>query len=218
MQDISDRINFLIEERKISQEILAHDIGISQAAISKICQGRTKRSRYLPQIATYFSVTEHWLLFGDDNKFTTVPDQATLDQTEEEVLIPFYKDVALSAGYGGYEFEDYEGRTIRFSRSLLREINVPVKDAICVTVKGDSMEPVFKNGSTVGIDLSRKKIIDGDVYAINNDGLLQMKKLKHKSGSIITIESYNRDEYPAFDAPLSQVDVIGRVFWYSTII
>lgn len=206
MSDIADRINFLIEERKISQEILAADVGVSQAAISKICQGRTKRSRYLPQIAAYFNVAEHWLLFGED-----------INNDDEDVLVPFYKDVQLSAGYGANEFEDYEGRTIRFSRDTLREVNVPPKDAICVTVKGDSMEPVFKNGSTVGIDLSRKKIIDGDVYAINNDGLLQMKRLKHKSGSVITVESYNRDEYPAFDVSLEQVEVIGRVFWYSTI-
>lgn len=205
MNDIADRINFLIEERKISQEILACDVGISQAAISKICQGRTKRSRFLPQIAEYFNVAEHWLLFGEE----------TADN--EDVLIPFYKDVQLSAGYGASEFEDYEGRTIRFSRDTLREVNVSPKDAVCVTVKGDSMEPVFKNGSTVGIDLSRKKVIDGDVYAINNDGLLQMKRLKHKTGSVITVESYNREEYPAFDVSLEQVDILGRVFWYSTI-
>ncbi len=204
MSDIADRINHLIEERKISQEILASDVGVSQAAISKICQGRTKRSRYLPQIAAYFGVAEHWLLFGEE----------TTD--DEDVLIPFYKDVQLSAGYGASEFEDYEGRTIRFSRDTLREVNVSPKDAVCVTVKGDSMEPVFKNGSTVGIDLSRKKIIDGDVYAINNDGLLQMKRLKHKTGSVITVESYNREEYPAFDVSMEQVDIIGRVFWYST--
>ncbi|GAA5099408.1 XRE family transcriptional regulator [Wohlfahrtiimonas larvae] len=205
MKDTADRINHLIEERKISQEILAADVGISQAAISKICQGRTKRSRFLPKIAEYFNVAENWLLFGEE----------TVD--EDEVLIPFYKDVQLSAGHGASEFDDYEGRTIRFALDTLREASVSPKDAICVTVKGDSMEPVFKNGSTVGIDLSRKKIIDGDVYAINNDGLLQMKRLKHKTGSIITVESYNREEYPAFDVSLEQVEVIGRVFWYSTV-
>lgn len=214
MQDTADRINFLIEERKISQEILAADIGISQAAISKICQGRTKRSRYLPQIAAYFSVTEHWLLFGDKS-FDKSHNDA---DSEEDVFVPFYKDVQLSAGYGAHEFEDYEGRSIRFSRQMLREVSVSPKDAICVTVKGDSMEPVFKNGSTVGIDLSRKKIIDGDVYAINNDGLLQMKKLKHISGSMLSVESYNKDEYPAFDVSMEQVNVIGRVFWYSTLL
>ncbi|WP_281249070.1 hypothetical protein [Wohlfahrtiimonas larvae] len=52
---------------------------------------------------------------------------------------------------------------------------------------------------------------------MNNDGLLQMKRLKHKTGSIITVESYNREEYPAFDVSLEQVEVIGRVFWYSTV-
>lgn len=210
MSDIADRINSLIEERKISQEILAIDVGISQAAISKICQGRTKRSRFLPQIAAYFNVAEHWLLFGEE----ATKNNADMD---EDIHIPFYKDVQLSAGYGAHEFEDYEGRTIRFSRDTLREVNVSPKDAVCVTVKGDSMEPVFKNGATVGIDLSRKKIIDGDVYAINNDGLLQMKRLKHKSGSVITVESYNREEYPAFDVPMEQVEIIGRIFWYSTV-
>ncbi len=205
MKDTADRINHLIDERKISQEILAADIGISQAAISKICQGRTKRSRYLPQIAEYFNVAENWILFGEETA------------NEDEVLVPFYKDIQLSAGFGATELDDYEGRTIRFALDTLREASVSAKDAICVTVKGDSMEPVFKNGSTVGIDLSRKKIIDGDVYAINNDGLLQMKRLKQKTGSIITVESYNREEYPAFDASLEQVEVIGRVFWYSTV-
>ncbi|MBS7833441.1 helix-turn-helix transcriptional regulator [Wohlfahrtiimonas chitiniclastica] len=213
MQNIADRINLLIDERKISQEILAHDVGISQAAISKICQGRTKRSRYLPQIANYFNVPEHWLLFGEEQFSSKAPTE-----DDDDVLIPFYKDVQLSAGYGATELDDYEGRTIRFSRSMLREGNVSPKDAICVTVKGDSMEPVFKNGSTVGIDLTHQKIIDGDVYAINNDGLLQMKKLKHKTGSLITVESYNREEYPAFDVPLEQITVIGRVFWYATLL
>ena len=36
---------------------------------------------------------------------------------------------------------------------------------------GDSMEPVFPSGVTLGIDTGSKNIRDGQIYAINHGGL-----------------------------------------------
>ena len=57
------------------------------------------------------------------------------------------------------------GRKLRFGKYTLRKKNIDPASAACVTVSGNSMEPVLPDGSTVGVDTSARTIKDGDMYA-----------------------------------------------------
>ena len=132
---------------------------------------------------------------------------------------PLYKEIKLSAGNGfADDIEDYNGYKLRFSRNTLRKHGINPADVVCVMADGDSMEPVFPSGATLGIDTGSKNIRDGQIYAINHGGLLRTKILHKLPENKVRIRSYNQAEYPDEEARLDDLSVIGRVFWWSVIV
>jgi len=138
----------------------------------------------------------------------------------DEVELPFYKEVELSAGNGSIVQRENRGFKLRFAKSTLRRYNIQPEMAACVVVSGNSMEPVLPDQATVGIDTANSKIKDGDMYAIDHGGMLRVKVLYRLPGGGVRLRSFNRDEYPDEDYLADQandVKVLGRVFWYSVL-
>ena len=139
--------------------------------------------------------------------------------SEDDCEAPLYKEIKLSAGNGfADDIEDYNGYKLRFSRNTLRKHGISPENVVCVMADGDSMEPVFPSGATLGIDTGSKTIRDGQIYAINHGGLLRTKILHKLPENKVRIRSYNQTEYPDEEASLDDLSVIGRVFWWSVIV
>jgi phage repressor protein C with HTH and peptisase S24 domain len=136
----------------------------------------------------------------------------------DEVYVPFLKEVELSAGSGRTAVQESSNRRLRFGRISLRNKGVDPASAKCVTVAGNSMEPVLRNGSTVAVDTSNTRVIDGDMYAIDHAGQLRVKQLYRLPGGGLRLRSFNRDEHPDEEYTAQQIQdqdlvVLGRVFW-----
>lgn len=139
--------------------------------------------------------------------------------SDDDCEAPLYKEIKLSAGNGfADDIEDYNGYKLRFSRNTLRKHGINPADVVCVMADGDSMEPVFPSGATLGIDTASKTIRDGQIYAINHGGLLRTKILHKLPDNKVRIRSYNQAEYPDEEASLDDLSVIGRVFWWSVMV
>ncbi|MGZ4968007.1 MAG: LexA family transcriptional regulator [Methylobacter sp.] len=139
---------------------------------------------------------------------------------DDEVALPFFREVELAAGSGRGEVIENHGMKLRFAKSTLRNQGVLECNAACATVSGTSMEPMLRHGSAIGIDKGTTHIIDGEIYAIDHDGSLRVKYLYKMPGGGMRIRSENREEYP--DETLSheeakRVRVIGWIFWWSTL-
>jgi len=138
----------------------------------------------------------------------------------DEVEIPFFSEIELSAGNGFNNVLDIATQKLRFNVSTLNKAGVSSDAVACCKVNGDSMEPILPNGSTVGLDTSQIKIQDGKMYAIEHGGMLRVKFLYRLPFNGLRIRSANPDHY---DEELSgesaqDVRVIGRVFWYSVLL
>lgn len=136
----------------------------------------------------------------------------------DEVYVPFLKEVELSAGSGRTAVQESSNRRLRFGRISLRNKGVDPASAKCVTVAGNSMEPVLRNGSTVAVDTSNTRVLDGDMYAIDHAGQLRVKQLYRMPGGGLRLRSFNRDEHPDEEYTAQQIHeqelvVLGRVFW-----
>lgn len=147
-------------------------------------------------------------------------DETPLD--DDEVYVPFLKEVELSAGSGRTVVEQSNKQKLRFGKLTLRRQNVQPDEAVCVTVSGNSMEPVLPDGSTVGVDQGSVNVVDGKMYALNHDGQLRVKTLYRLPGGGIRLRSFNRDEHPdeeysAQEMIDRQIVVLGRVFWSSVL-
>ncbi|MFZ4835919.1 XRE family transcriptional regulator [Rouxiella sp. Mn2063] len=229
----AERLRDSRKSKGLSQKELGERVGISQAAIQKLERGLAASSTYTAQIAEELGVPALWLINGNDmqdgTRESSIPDESewsTVDAwsssspvPSDEVEVPFLRDIELAAGDGGLSDDDYNGFKLRFSRATLRRVGASTdgKGVICFPAKGNSMEPVIPDGATVAVDTHNKKIIDGEIYAIDQGGLRRVKQLYRKPGGKVLIRSFNRDENDDEVEDESEIDIIGFVFWYSVI-
>ncbi|HCT9023285.1 TPA: helix-turn-helix transcriptional regulator [Proteus mirabilis] len=209
----------------LSQADLADKVGVSQQSIQKIESGQTTFPRRIEDIAHAVGVSAHWLQFGapDENgsktNFEVKEWEDIRYHNDDFVGIPVL-DIELSAGSGANaELIELEEYTYPFRRDELRKHNVSTNDARIVKIIGNSLYPVLNSGDLVAVDVSKRDIRDGDLYAIRDGVLLRVKILVYQPDGGIIIKSFNKDEYP--DEQLSKnemaarVHIIGRVFWSS---
>lgn len=233
---MNERILSRRKALKLTQEAVAKYVGVNRVSVSnwetESKSGGMPSGKHLIKLAEALRVNPKWLLGQDDDLTDAAKSQKSYSlgsfdvwdtQTPvdaDEVEIPFYKEVELSAGNGSIVQRESCGFKLRFAKSTLRRYNIQPDMAACVVVSGNSMEPVLPDQATVGIDTANSKIKDGDMYAIDHGGMLRVKVLYRLPGGGIRLRSFNRDEYPDEDYQSDQasdVKVLGRVFWYSVL-
>lgn len=139
----------------------------------------------------------------------------------DEVELPLFREVEVAAGGGRTEVRENHGAKLRFARSTLARAGVDPANAACATVKGNSMERLIPDGTTIGVDTGSKDVRDGEIYAIDHDGMLRVKYLYRRPGGGLKVVSENSDEHPAeeysAEEVAEQIRIIGRVFWWSVL-
>ncbi|EAA7987441.1 helix-turn-helix transcriptional regulator [Salmonella enterica] len=234
--NISERVKSLRTELGLTQAQLATRAKTSQQAIEQLENGKIKRPRYIIELANALNCDPSWLLTGEGNQIKSrnqeseIPPQSSwigisawdkntpLD--DDEVEVPFLKDIEFACGSGAYSEEDHNGFKLRFAKSTLRKVNANSDGTgvICFPAKGNSMEPVIPDGTTVAINTNDKRIVDGKVYAINENGWKRLKILYRTGPDTVTVKSYNKDEYHDEEKNLKDLEIIGRMFWYSVLV
>ncbi|WP_421868141.1 S24 family peptidase [Marinobacter adhaerens] len=141
---------------------------------------------------------------------------------EDEVELPLFREVELAAGAGQTQVVENHGAKLRFAKSTLSRAGVVEENAACAFVRGNSMEPVMPDGTCVGVNTGDKAVRDGEIYAIDHDGMLRVKYLHRRPGGGIKIVSQNAsehatEEYSAQDVIDNNIRIIGRVFWWSVL-
>ena len=117
-----DRLIEAMEDAQIDQAALATKAGCTQGAISQILLGVTKRSRFLPDIASALGVSVQWLRGDSEDK----DPSAALVPTSQDVMEHFDLAIVpeLELGYtmgGGSVLVDYEQKgVIPFQRTWLK--------------------------------------------------------------------------------------------------
>ena len=239
-ESMSKRIRARRKELKLTQDQVAEYVGINRVSVSNWetegKNGTSPKGENLLSLAKILKCDPQWLITGDtlyQSKTNDIGEEAgkyTLGEfdtwdsktplSDDEVELPFYKEVELSAGTGSAVQRHTNGFKLRFAKSTLRRHNIQPDMAACVVVSGNSMEPVLPDQATVGIDTGNTKIKDGDMYAIDHGGLLRVKVLHRLPGGGIRVRSFNRDDHPDEDfnaEDAADIKVLGRVFWYSVL-
>lgn len=238
--EFKDRIKSRMAQLGLRSKDLSDVTGVSKATVSFWLNGTNRaKGANLLALARALHCSPDWLIDGKGNpERLTDRGEATAnaeylgpielwdDHTpldDDEVYVPFLKEVELSAGSGRTAVEQSHKQRLRFGKMTLRRQNVQPSEAVCVTVSGNSMEPVLPNGSTVGVDQGCTSIMDGKMYAINHGGQLRVKTLYRLPGGGLRMRSFNRDEHPdeEYDADAvvaNEIAIIGKVFWYSVLL
>lgn len=232
MNTISERIRHLLSSEGLKQKELAEHLSTSAQTVNNWIKRDAISREAAQQISEKFGYSLDWLLNGNGapkiGSGSNIPPESewgTVDAwdkssplSKDEVEVPFLKDIEFACGDGRVHGEDHNGFKLRFSKATLRRVgaNSDGSGVLCFPASGDSMEPVIPDGATVAVDANNKRIIDGELYAINQGDLKRIKQLYRKPGGKLLIRSINRD-YNDEEADESEVEIIGFVFWYSVL-
>ncbi|RKG44880.1 helix-turn-helix transcriptional regulator [Acinetobacter cumulans] len=226
MSSIRDRIIQRMTDLKLKQVDLMEATGATKGAVSKWVSGtNVPRSEFMPALSKVLKTTENWLLTGNSViELTQVePWDSNTPLDDDEVEIPFFKDFSFACGGGSIsEAIANETRKLRMSKATLRNLSITKENAVAATAMGDSMNPTIKDGDTIHVDLGRKNIKDGKIFAICFGGLFYCKRLYNLPLGGIRIVSDNSVEYPeihlsAQDVIDQQLEIIGWVWQISSL-
>lgn len=241
------RVSVARKARKLSQQQLADLISvgspvtINQPVIGSIESRDSTNSKHAPKIAKALDVSLEWLLTGFGASGLIDPDDETIeiagtttnvdvyDDNEpamlNEIEFPMYDTVEVSAGNGSVIQEVVKTKEkLRLSRSLLDRLGVAKDKVVGAKLKGDSLDGLIQDGSTIAIDLSKAdhQIRNNKIYVIQVGGEYKAKILqRHFDNTGVYIKSTN-PEYA--DVSMSNIDferevtVIGWVFWWSNFV
>ncbi|MDU7196961.1 MAG: helix-turn-helix transcriptional regulator [Enterobacteriaceae bacterium] len=229
---LAERLKEARSARGLTQKALGELVGVSQAAIQKIETGKAEQTTKLVDIARALKVRPEWLGSGlgamkvSDDALPPENEWGTVDAWDkntplpaDEVEVPFLKDIEFACGNGRVQEEDHNGFKLRFSKATLRRVgaNTDGTGVLCFPAVGNSMEPLIPDGATVAINCNDKRIVDGKVYAVNQDGWKRLKMLYRVGPDKVSLRSYNSQEHPDEEHLLSEIEIIGRMFWSSML-
>jgi phage repressor protein C with HTH and peptisase S24 domain len=191
----------------------------------------------MEEVAIRLSVNREWLKTGEgqkdarhlrlhDETGNTFDAQAirgvytVIEPTDVE--LPLYKETATAAGSNKTHVIEDPNQSIRLPRDHLDSLEIKHADAICAHMIGNSMAEKIEDGSILAIDRGLTQIVDGEIYAIEHDGMLRIKYLHRVPGNAIRMRSHNSNEHPDEIFRAAQIEeqnirVLGWVFWWSTL-
>lgn len=226
MSSIRDRIIQRMTDLKLRQVDLMDATGATKGAVSKWVSGTNIPSTdFMPALAAILKTSENWLLTGNQTpEFRQVePWDSNTPLDDDEIEIPFFKDFSFACGGGSIgEAIANETRKLRMSKATLRNLSITKENAVAATAIGDSMSPTIKDGDTIHVDLGRKNIKDGKIFAICFGGLFYCKRLYNLPLGGVRIVSDNSTEFPeihlnAQEVVDQQLEIIGWIWQISSL-
>ena len=226
MQTTSDRIAQRMKELGLQHKDLVAATGASKGTVTNWINGvNSPTNERLIKLAQALKTTSSWLLTGNSTpEFTQVEpwdSNTTLD--DDEIEIPFFKDFSFACGGGSIgEAIANETRKLRMSKATLRNLSITKENAVAATATGDSMSPTIKDGDTIHVDLGRKNIKDGKIFAICLGGLFYCKRLYNLPLGGVRIVSDTSPEFPEIQLSAQeiidqQLEIIGWVWQISSL-
>lgn len=151
-------------------------------------------------------------LYSDESGRVTIPQWQNPDP-EMFDYIPM-AETQLSAGGGAFVIsEEIEGY-YAFRKNWLSRVASSTKNLVLMRVIGDSMSPTIQEDDTVMIDIGKKSIKEGMIYAIRFDSTIMIKRLTFRPGGRILIISDNRHEYESYEADMRDLHIIGQIIFF----
>lgn len=211
-----ERLRQLRKEKGISAEQLAEIMGINKSTISRYENGQ--RDPFMPfvqKIADYFNVSIDWMVGLSEIRapdintstlnqiFHTIPDQGKVE------LVNYAKYIKNRYNTKHILGQTAAGQPVEYADTFIEDAeNAPENADFGLTVKGDSMEPVIKNGSTVWVK-KQPVVENGEIAIIEVDGAVTCKKI-YMMNDHLELHSLN-PKYKPVIINKGETRIIGKV-------
>ncbi|WP_248800076.1 helix-turn-helix transcriptional regulator [Pseudomonas sp. MWU13-2105] len=242
MNTSGDRLRALLRECHLSASDFAANRQVTPQHVNNWFKRGIPMAR-LDEIAELLCVNSRWLRTGDGAKhpcgsaaeaegerehlpahdqepYSARDDLAATERND--VQVPLYKETPAAHGSSQTQVAIMPGRKVRLPYRILQAMGVEPDQAICAPMTGNSMAEKIQDGSTIAIDRSLTQVVDGEMYALEHDGMLRVKYVYRLPAGALRLRSHNSAEYPdevfsAEQLEAQSVRILGWVFWWSTL-
>lgn len=187
---------------------LAEFLGMNELAV------QVKFFRFIKgESDTSFGTVAEWLdRFGGK---ISLPDDAA-----DMASVRFVPKVAAIAGAGAsLETSDAVTGYYAFRTDFLGKEHISETRSVLMDVRGDSMEPLFKDGDTLLVDQSDTQVLDGRIYVVTLGDELRVKRVqKGIQGLVLRSENPRYADIIVGSADMEQFRVHGRVRWCGKLV
>ena len=205
MDDINKRLVSVLNyffDGNVSE--MARKTNVPQPTLNNIVANRLSKpsTENLSRIANSIELLNTgWLLTGEGEMLRTATDDSAADKQKALPLIPF-------EALAGYLSTDNEGVRLKdCERYVIPEFDRRGAEFI-IRVSGSSMYPKYSNGDLLGC----KKIENilffqwGKIYVLDtSQGALVKRVYEHENKDFVMLVSDNKDVYPPFPIPKSDI-------------
>lgn len=171
--------SLLLAKNGGNQSELARHIGVTPQAVQQWLAGETSpRGKNLAKLAEFLGVTPASLQYGN-------PVSQAIDLDAHPDLVPIRRvKFKLNAGVSGFaiELDTGDGTPVFFRKDWVIRNNFNPDKLFAFRVAGASMEPSLWDGDLVVVNTDDPKPTDGDVFAINYEGEMVIKRLRRDGG------------------------------------
>lgn len=231
MNTSGDRLRVLLRECHLSATDFAANRKVTPQHVNNWFKRGIPMAR-MEEVAELLSVNVRWLRSGEGPKHPgEARDKYGLDgiskpraehnNVRDELEMPIYTELQTQ-NCGRTAVSERPNHKIKLPRRVLDAMDVEQHNAICIAMVGNSMADKIQDGSLIGVDRGRVQVIDGEIYALEHDGMLRVKYLYRLPGGGLRLRSHNAGEYPdeIFSAEQIQeqhIHILGWIFWWSTL-
>ncbi|OCC22830.1 transcriptional regulator [Croceicoccus estronivorus] len=209
MSDVRKRLLELAEEARVSLAALSQMIGRNPSYLQQYIRKGSPRKLDETDRATlagFFGVAESELGGVEEISLDSRIGKRMAGWVEVPRLA-----LDASAGPGAFGTDELPFDSFRFSARWLRERDFDAAMLSIITVAGDSMEPLLRDGDEILVDRTPRPLRDG-VHVVRLGEALHVKRVQQLRPDAIKLISAN-EAYPPVEVALADVDVIGRVVW-----
>jgi phage repressor protein C with HTH and peptisase S24 domain len=222
MASIAEILQALIDsEEGLNATQLAEKTGVPQPTIQRILAGKSvdPATKTLEPLARYFSKTVAQLR-GEIPIDSLVISKDTGLPAGKYYFPMAYENVTAAQGAGRLNEEPHlevEGK-IAVPMALINERGWRPAALRVAKTDGQSMKPTLGEDESVVINLDDTKLVNGKIYAIEDDDGVRIKRLRRLGDGRIEVSSDNADKftYPTdYITPESRTRIVARVVYRS---
>ena len=138
------------------------------------------------------------------------------EELDDYVMIP--KVNAIAGAGASLETKGNVLGMYAFRREFLRREGINCKNSVLMMVRGDSMEPLLRDGDTILVDQNCNTPADGQIFVVGLGEELMVKRLQ-KTGGGWNICSLNQGYTPIpVEGDQEDFRVYGRVRWFGRVV
>jgi len=222
MNTAAARIKHQMHKLHLKQVDIYQRIDVSRSTASSWVNGTsTPAGSNLDKLASVLQTTPEFILFGvsrSENNNSLGLDSSPLGEAssiDSFINVPVF-DIELAAGNGSYNGEEEVTDYYPIHRNVFESLDIAEREAVVVSIKGESMETMLRDGDSVLVHTGARKPISNKIFAFSFENEARVKRFFRQLDGFWRIVSDNEDKnmYPdelVSPQAIDQLNIIGHV-------